>query len=264
MHYIRPPAVAGTFYPDQPQVLQQQVDHLLSSARQTARSAPKALIVPHAGYIYSGSVAASAYALLEKHPFSQVVLFGPAHRLPFHGVALCEAEAYETPLGRIAVNRQQEAALNQLDFSRPFDLALAPEHCLEVQLPFLQRLKKDFSIIPLLAGECTPQQAEAALEACWGGPETLIIISSDLSHYLDYNSARNTDEKTINSILALDEEAISYQQACGQIPIRGLLRVARKKHMRIELLDARNSGDTAGSKDRVVGYAAFALYEDEL
>lgn len=265
MPNIRAPAVAGAFYPGQPQVLRDTVQSLLRGAQPPDRPTPKALIVPHAGYIYSGATAAAAYNTLTqaREHIRRVVLLGPVHRVPVRGLALPGSETFETPLGRIDIDADAVAALQKLPQIVVSPAAHAWEHSLEVQLPFLQSVLKYFTLIPLAVGDASAQEVADVLETLWGGPETLIVISSDLSHFHSYQEARSIDRSTVEAILAGDDH-IDHEQACGGTPINGLQVAAQRHRMRIELLDLCNSGDTAGDKARVVGYAAFALYEDEV
>lgn len=261
----RPAAVAGLFYPGTAAALARELRDLLARGRPPAlAAAPKALIVPHAGYVYSGPVAASAYALLEPRRgiIRRVVLLGPVHRVPVRGLALPGVDAFETPLGRVAVDRElagRLAALPQVVTSRA---AHAREHSLEVQLPFLQQVLDDFTLLPLAVGDATPEEVAEVLDALWGGDETLIVISSDLSHYLPYEQARRIDAATCDAIGRLDAR-LDHDQACGGTPINGLLRAAHRHGLRAHLLDLRNSGDTAGERERVVGYAAFAFVPED-
>ncbi|KAA6182402.1 AmmeMemoRadiSam system protein B [Thiohalocapsa marina] len=266
MSQLRRPSVAGLFYPDDPQALQAQVrGYIDAAARQhpppAADDGPKALIAPHAGYIYSGPVAGSAYARIANAAarITRVVLLGPAHRLAFRGLAYSAADQFATPLGRVAVDQAAIATLTDLPQVQLLEAAFDGEHCLEVQLPFLQVLLQQFSIVPLLVGDAHGSQVSEVLERLWGGPETLIVVSSDLSHYLDYASARDIDRRTVQAICDLQPERISTHQACGRHPIAGLLQQARRHHLHGTLLDLRNSGDTAGPRDRVVGYGACAF-----
>jgi AmmeMemoRadiSam system protein B len=266
MTYIRRPAVAGLFYPSDPTLLRMQVDELLTAAANRAptthapTAAPKALIAPHAGYVYSGAIAASAYTRIETPSIiRRVLLLGPAHRLPFRGIAYPTADAFSTPLGDVPVDRDALASIAALPQVAPLDPAFDGEHCLEVQLPFLQCRLADFQVVPLLVGDATAEDVAAVLERLWGGPETLIVVSSDLSHYLDYDSARAIDAQTAKAICGLHPEAISTRQACGRHPIAGLLTEARRHRLHAEQLDLRNSGDTAGPRDAVVGYGAYAF-----
>jgi hypothetical protein len=269
MSKIRRPAVAGLFYPADPVALRAEVEDLLAAAaaathttagRADGEHPPKALIAPHAGYVYSGAIAASAYAKVGKPAaIRRVLLLGPAHRLPFRGIACPSAESLATPLGDVPVDQDALAAIAELPQVTRLDRAFDGEHCLEVQLPFLQCMLRDFRIVPLLVGDASGDEVAAVLERLWGGPETLIVISSDLSHYLDYDSARATDASTAAAIRGLRPEAISTHQACGRHPIAGLLTAARRHALHAEQLDLRNSGDTAGPRDRVVGYGAYAF-----
>ncbi len=257
---IRPPAVAGMFYPASAHELRRQVDDLLAAAPRSAAAAPKALIAPHAGYVYSGPIAASAYARIAPHAgrIRRVVLLGPAHRVPVRGLATPGVDRFATPLGEVEVDREALAALRPLPQVTESPLAHAAEHALEVHLPFLQRLLPDFRLVPLAVGHATAEEVEQALDRLWGGDETLIVVSSDLSHYLPYDTARAVDRATLDQVLRLDE-SLDHEQACGATPIGGLLRAARRRGLRAELLDLRNSGDTAGDRRRVVGYAAVAF-----
>jgi AmmeMemoRadiSam system protein B len=252
---IREPSVAGLFYPADPKELQSLVGALLDTAAAAAAAAPKALIVPHAGYPYSGPVAATGYKQLGDAT-TRVVLLGPAHRLPFRGLAAHSADAFATPLGDVPLARDAIARVCELDCVREFDQAHVGEHSLEVHLPFLQVVLGDFDLVPLVVGDALPEHVADALEAVWGGDETLVVISSDLSHFHPYDEARRIDADTVERIARL--EHVQPEQACGCRAIGGLQEVARRKGLELELLDLRNSGDTAGGKREVVGYATFA------
>lgn len=268
---IRPPAVAGTFYPADPGALRRVVEGMLAEAAATehgqpdeTHTPPKALIAPHAGYIYSGPIAAHAYRLLARvrGQITRVVLLGPAHRVPFGGLAVPSAAAFRTPLGDVPLDR---AALDRaLAFPqvREFDRAFDGEHCLEVHLPFLQVALGEFRLVPFVVGTAGEDEVDQVLEALWGGPETLIVISSDLSHYHDYATARALDLGAARAIEALRGDALGDEQACGRYPIKGLLRRARALGLHATRLDLRNSGDTAGDKAHVVGYGAWAFGAD--
>ena len=261
MNQIREPAVAGLFYPDNPVQLQQQLEQFMQ-AGSVAPEHPKALIVPHAGYVYSGPVAASAYRLLAgmRGQITRVVLLGPAHRVAFHGLAATGMTHFSTPLGLVKIDRDAVQSLLSLPQVQVIEQAHREEHSLEVQLPFLQSVLGDtFSLVPLVVGEADGKSVAEVIEALWGGPETLILISSDLSHYHDYATAQRLDSATSRAIEQLDAGAIGYDQACGRNPVSGLLLAARHHHLRAHLLDQRNSGDTAGGRDRVVGYGAYAF-----
>lgn len=269
MHVVRSPAVAGAFYPAPAPALTSTLASLLAAARaqtlsqglQVAR--PKALIVPHAGYVYSGPMAALGYAQLGtlRDTVRRVVLLGPVHRVPVRGLALPGADAFATPLGDIAVDQQGAAVLAALPQVVTSAAAHAQEHSLEVQLPFLQAVLDDFTLLPLAVGDARPEEVAQVLDAVWGGPETLLVISSDLSHYLPYARARTVDDDTVQRILAL-EGPLTHQQACGGTPINGLLLSARRRQLQPHLLGLCNSGDTAGDRARVVGYAAIAFTEE--
>jgi hypothetical protein len=259
MSVIRPPAVAGMFYPAEPGQLAHDVSQFLADAR-PFDLVPKALIVPHAGYMYSGAIAATAYATLQPIAarIKRVVLLGPTHRVAVRGLALPGADAFDTPLGRVTLDVAGTQAIARLPQVTVSAQVHALEHSLEVQLPFLQRVLSDFTLLPLAVGIATAEEVAEVLEAVWGGEETLIVISSDLSHYLPYATAQRVDNATAQSILKL-QQPIPHDQACGGTPISGLIVAAQKHHLAPHLLDLRNSGDTAGSHDQVVGYAAFAF-----
>ena len=265
---IRPATQADKFYPGNPRQLAALVDGMLEKAAARIREPapePKALIAPHAGYIYSGPVAASAYALLaqSRGRIRRAALFGPSHWTDFEGVAGPEAEAFATPLGVLPVEVETMRELAEAGAIELWDSPHWPEHSLEVHLPFLQRALGDCAILPFLVGRAGPEEVGRVMEAVYGGPETCLIVSSDLSHYLDYETARAKDRRTAEAILALDYEHIDGEAACGYAPVRGLLWLARRRGLRPRLLDLRNSGDTAGPADRVVGYGAFAFEEPE-
>jgi AmmeMemoRadiSam system protein B len=260
MTNVRRPAVAGTFYPAGASELRALVRQYLDEAELTGPP-PKAMIAPHAGYIYSGPVAATAYKRLAAagRQITRVVLLGPAHRVPFAGLALSAARSFATPLGTIPVDEEGVAAIARLPQVVLLEQAHDREHSLEVHLPFLQEVLGEFSLVPLAVGDASPEEVAEVLDALWGGPETLIVISSDLSHYHDYLTARARDEATTRAIEALRFEDIGYGDACGRNPINGLLATARRRNMRVETIDLRNSGDTAGPHDRVVGYGAYVF-----
>lgn len=264
MPAVRPAAAAGMFYPEAPTALAADVRAYLGGAARPAQGAarPKALIVPHAGYVYSGAIAASAYARLgaEGDAIRRVVLFGPTHRVPVRGLALPSAHAFATPLGTVDVDRDAVASALALPQVCASDAAHVLEHSLEVQLPFLQTVLRNFSIVPFAVGDATPAEVAEVIELLWGGAETLIVISSDMSHYHRYAEAREIDLATASAVLALSA-TLEHEQACGATPINGFLVAARRRGLRPELLDLRNSGDTAGDRSRVVGYASFAFGE---
>ena len=260
MSKIRPAAVAGLFYPADAAQLHRDIQSMLSVTEQ-AESVPKALIVPHAGYIFSGPVAASAFAQLKniRHIVKRVIVLGPCHRVPLNGLATSSADYFETPFGSIRIDREAINQIASLPQIEEFDLTHQQEHSLEVQLPFLQEVLDDFSLIPLVVGDTRAEEVSEVLEKLWGGDETLIVISSDLSHYHDYNTARAMDNETCLAIEEMDAAAIHYDQACGRNPVTGLLLAAKKHGLHATTLDLRNSGDTAGDKSSVVGYGAWAF-----
>lgn len=257
---IRQPAVAGQFYPATASRLEKMLTEFLDETA-PANVVPKAIIAPHAGYVYSGPIAASAYAHLRKGKttIKRVVLLGPAHRVSVQGIAASSADAFATPLGTIPVDKAAVKAITGLPQVQFRDDAHAFEHSLEVHLPFLQRACDEFSIVPLAVGTASTAEVAEVLEKLWGGPETLIVISSDLSHYCDYETAREMDSATSKAIEDLRPEAISREQACGRVSIQGLLEVARRRGLKAMTVDLRNSGDTAGPRNRVVGYGAYVI-----
>lgn len=260
MRAIRPPAVAGMFYPADREELSGMIHDFIGT--QTAgQPPPKAIIAPHAGYVYSGPIAGAAYARLApaRSTVRRVLLLGPSHRVYVSGLAAPEADTFSMPFGDVPVDREAIDALRDLPQVTFSDEAHAPEHGLEVHLPFLQTVLDEFSIVPLVVGDATPDDVAEVLERLWDGPETLIVVSSDLSHYHDYDTARRMDEATSKAIESLRPQDIGPEQACGRIPIQGLLLVAREKGLRAEILDLRSSGDTAGPRDQVVGYGAYAV-----
>ena len=260
MSIIRPAAVADMFYTGDPAQLRAEVQSMLAEASVVA-PAPKAIIVPHAGYIYSGPIAASAFAQIipAKNKIRRVVLLGPCHRVALSGLATSSADYFETPLGSIPIDHELSDKLVPLPQVQEFDQTHSQEHSLEVQLPFLQQTLDEFTLLPLVVGDASGAEIHEVLEAIWGGDETLIVISSDLSHYHDYNTAQSMDASTCKAIENLDGDHIHYEQACGRNPVLGLLLSAQKHNLKVTTLDLRNSGDTAGSKDKVVGYGAWAF-----
>lgn len=255
---MRRPAVAGTFYPVDGQELHRLITAYLAVV-DAAGPVPKALIAPHAGYIYSGPVAASAYAYLAKArgTVSRVVLLGPAHWIAFSGLAASSAEAFISPLGAVPVDCHALQQVLELPSVCLLDKAHVREHSLEVQLPFLQEVLGNFSLVPLVVGEASPEEVAAVLDLLWSGPETAIVISSDLSHYYDYETARRLDQMTSHAIEQLRWQDIRTEQVCGYYPVRGFLYAAQHHRLSAKTVDVRNSGDTAGPRDEVVGYGAY-------
>lgn len=265
MPQIRPAAVAGSFYPARAPQLASDLARMFRAAQSQApalQAPPKVIIAPHAGYIYSGDTAAQAYATLAplRDTVRRVVLLGPVHRVAVRGLALPGAQAFETPLGQVPIDQAAVNLLSALPQVVTSPQAHALEHSLEVQLPFLQTVLADFKLLPLAVGDATPAEVAEVLQALWGGPETLIVISSDLSHFLPYDAAQTRDQDTVQRILRL-QGPLNHQQACGGTPINGLLLAARQRHLTPHLLGLCNSGDTAGDKQRVVGYASIAFLE---
>ncbi len=260
MTRIRKAAVAGLFYPDDADELTATVADALDVSVPPDETPPKALIAPHAGYVYSGPTAGVAYARLRglRDRIAHVVLIGPAHRAWVDGIAVSGADAFATPLGPVEVDDGLRRRVLEVPGVVVDDRAHAAEHSLEVQLPFLLATLGRFTVLPLAVGDASPHDVAVTLERVWGGPETLIVVSSDLSHYHDYATARARDARTAAAIVARDVAAIGDDDACGARPIRGLLLAAGRRGLEVRLLDLRSSGDTAGDRDRVVGYGAFA------
>ena len=260
---VRPPAVAGMFYPADAPTLRREIDASFADAVDPPPGAgvPKALIVPHAGFVYSGPVAASAFARLApaRDVIERVVLLGPSHRVYLRGLAVPSADSFDTPLGAIPIDDGLRRTALGVSGVAVDDAAHRDEHSLEVELPFLQTALAGFTLLPLSVGDTTTDEVAAVLDAVWGGPETLIVISTDLSHYHPYDEAKQLDARTAAAIVSGDPSAIGDHDACGSRPLRGMLRVAHERGLTVEQLDLRNSGDTAGDRRRVVGYGAFAV-----
>jgi MEMO1 family protein len=261
METIRHAAAAGRFYPGEAGELRRMIAQFLAQAPKRQIQAPKAVIVPHAGYVFSGPVAASAYALLApaRNKIRRVVLIGTAYWGPFQGLAASGAVAFDTPLGRVPLDRESIEEVLKLPQVRLIDAAHDQEHSLEVQLPFLQETLDDFRLVPLTVSNATRGEFAQVLDRLWGGEETLVVLSSDLSHYHDYETARRLDDQTARCIEQLQSGDLREQQACGRHAINGLLEAARSKGLQARTVDLRNSGDTAGSRGEVVGYGAFAF-----
>ncbi|MEE4163068.1 MAG: AmmeMemoRadiSam system protein B [Woeseiaceae bacterium] len=262
MNTIREPAVAGRFYAKSAGELARSVATMLDAVPVISGPAPKALIVPHAGYVYSGPVAARAYAELRPwhDRYRRVVLLGPSHRVAFRGLATTSAALFRTPLGDLRIDHEAAAGLD-IPGLAVADAPHAHEHSLEVQLPFLASVLDDFALVPIVVGDAAPALVARVLDALWDGPETLIVISSDLSHYLAYDDALEVDARTCRAIEHFDAERLDHDMACGATPIAGLLIAARRRGLDIRTLDLRNSGDTSGDKSTVVGYGAWMLFD---
>lgn len=258
----RPAAVAGLFYPDEPAALDRQINELMDNA-EPARDErpPRALVVPHAGYPYSGPVAAQAYAHIEpwRDQYQRVLLLGPSHRVPLRGMALSNADEFTTPLGDVPIDTDECEALLEYSGVHGMDAAHAMEHSLEVQLPFLQRLIGDFRLIPLAVGDAPPGEVARVIERYWDDPATLVVISTDLSHFLTLEQARALDDRTRQAIEQRDHRAIGDDQACGRYPLRGLLKVLKEQDAGIETLAMGTSADATGDSSRVVGYGAWLV-----
>jgi len=264
---VRPPAVAGAFYPADPAQLRRMVTRFLEEAVPPPRPfhVPYAVVAPHAGYVYSGPIAGSAYApfAARARDIDTVILVGASHHFPYRGIAASSMEAFRTPLGLVPVDRELTEQACEHRSVGYLDEAHAPEHSLEVQLPFLQMLLPEFLIVPLLCGATSYQEIAEVMDLLWEDrrDHSIVVVSSDLSHYLDYDSARRLDRSTAEAIEDLDPERISEEQACGRIPIGGLLLLARRHGLKVQTVDLRNSGDTAGPRSEVVGYGAFLFHD---
>jgi len=265
MQAVRPPAVAGLFYPAERQLLAASVERFLEGVEAARDMRARAVIAPHAGYVYSGAIAAHAYAAIApwRGVARRVVVAGPAHRVSVAGIAVPSVHAFATPLGRVPLDRAALERLRGLPGVEVSDRAHAQEHCIEVQLPFLQMLLGDFELVPMVVGDASPAEVAAALEAVWEEPHTLVVVSSDLSHYLPWSAARTRDAQTAGTIARM-EATLDPADACGAAPINGLLRLARQRGLAARVLDVRNSGDTAGDRDRVVGYGAFEFVPEDV
>jgi AmmeMemoRadiSam system protein B len=260
---VRPPAVAGSFYPGSHESLGSAVRTAFADSVIPTADAPvpKALVVPHAGYVYSGAIAASAYARIipARSTIRRVVLLGPSHRVYVRGLAVPGVDAFQSPLGIVPVDADARDTVLELPGVRVDDRAHAGEHSLEVQLPFLQSVLDEFVLLPFSVGDATVDEVTAVLDACRGGPETLVVISTDLSHYHGHAEATRLDARTAAAIVACRPDDVGDSDACGAYPLRGLLQAASERGLSVEQLDLRNSGDTAGDRHRVVGYGAFAV-----
>jgi AmmeMemoRadiSam system protein B len=261
MREFRQPAVAGSFYPADSRKLAASVDGYLDAAECRIAERPKALIAPHAGYIYSGPVAASAYASIRgrSETIERVVLLGPSHRFPLAGLAASQKDAFLTPLGPVPLDHEALQSVRHLPQVRLSEAPHTLEHSLEVQLPFLQRVLSDFTLVPFSVGDATAEEVAEVIDCLWDGEETLVVVSSDLSHYHDYDTAVAVDTITSRAIASGDLDAVEPDSACGCVPVRGLLLSARRHGLRCHALYVRNSGDTAGPRDQVVGYGAYAF-----
>jgi AmmeMemoRadiSam system protein B len=261
MNDIRQPAVAGAFYPARDSELHEMLNLLLAAAPRDGQPPPKAMIVPHAGYIYSGPVAATGYARLQSvaDTVQRVIVMGPSHRVAFHGLAVTDASIFRTPLGDIALDTDTIQSLLALPQVHLDNEAHRLEHSIEVHLPFLQEMLENFLLVPIVVGDATPAEVCDVVSILWDGPETLLIVSSDLSHYHDYETATRLDRATSRAIETLAFDKIGYEHACGRNPVSGLLLYARQHNLAVETLDLRNSGDTAGPRDQVVGYGTYVI-----
>lgn len=264
MEKIRPAAVAGRFYPGSPRELESQVLGFLHDAAARMPSstvAPKAVIAPHAGYIYSGPIAASAYArlALDRASITRIVLLGPSHRVNFRGLAVPSASLFATPLGNVRIDTAAIESVAHLTQVGVLDAAHSDEHSLEVHLPFIQLALGDVAVAPFAVGDATPDDVAEVLDALWGGDETRIVVSSDLSHYHGFAVAKELDADTSRAIELLRPDLIGADRACGRNPIAGLLTVARRRGLKVRTVDLRNSGETAGPRDQVVGYGAYVV-----
>ncbi|HJP32493.1 MAG TPA: AmmeMemoRadiSam system protein B [Candidatus Latescibacteria bacterium] len=260
MSIPRPATAAGRFYPDDPVSLVAFVDEYLASAQAVDCPPPKALIVPHAGFLYSGAVAGSGYSCLHGRTITRVVMFGPAHRWPVSGLALPACDSFVTPLGTVPIDTEAVEQALLLEAVEVVGSAHTQEHAIEVQLPFLQqRLPEGFHLVPFVVGRATPQQVEEVMDELWGGEETLLVISSDLSHFHEYDMARQLDAATSAAIEALAPEDVHESAACGRVSIQAILAIAARRGLTARTVDQRNSGDTAGGRTEVVGYGAYVI-----
>lgn len=259
--YTREPAVAGAFYPADSTTLKTELDKMLAGTHTTSKAMPRAIIVPHAGYIYSGPVAATAYhTLIEfRDRIKRVVLLGPSHRVAFSGLALSSARYFSTPLGNVPIDQATNNKLEHHTGVQTLDQAHQYEHSLEVHLPFLQAVLDDFVLVPIVVGDTDPELVASVLEDIVTDDNTICVISTDLSHFHDYETAQRLDSATSDSIVSMEYKKIGYEDACGRNPLKGVLYWAKAHDYRVTLLDLRNSGDTAGSKDRVVGYGSYLI-----
>jgi MEMO1 family protein len=260
---VRLPAVAGKFYSSEPTELRRQIHQFIGRAQRIEGPSPKGIIAPHAGYGFSGSIAASAYLQLcaDRHIIKRVVLVGPSHWCRFSGLALPAADIFLTPLGEVRLDTEAIGLIGSLPYVSVFDEAHQQEHSVEVQLPFLQVVLSDFKIVPLVAGAASEKEVSEVLDRLWGGAETRFVISSDLSHHHDYRTTQQLDGHTAWALEQLLSEEIGPEQACGHVPVRGFLAAARQHQLHCETIDLRNSADTSGPRHRVVGYGAFAFME---
>ncbi len=264
MNTVRQPAVAGLFYPGSARELTHEINQYLRRAQSEetfADLSPKAIVVPHAGYVYSGAIAARAYASLgagAEH-IRRVVLLGPAHRVPLRGLAIADVQYFRTPLGDMPVDAGAINQLLALPQVEVMDAAHWQEHSLEVQLPFLQSVLGDFTLVPLVVGDATAVEVDQVLEQLWDGPETLVVISTDLSHFHDYATAQYLDRTTCEAVEHYQADTIDFDQACGCIGLKGLLRIARRRGLQVHTLGLSNSGDISGDHQRVVGYGSWAF-----
>ncbi len=260
---VRPPAVAGTFYPAQPSVLRSALRRAFARAERPRAGAPtpRALVVPHAGYVYSGAVAAGGYLRLRRATptIERVVLLGPSHFVPLDGVGVSGADAFATPLADVIVDDEARSRVLSLPGVGLNDEAHEQEHSLEVQLPFLQTVLDGFTLLPLVVGRADPDDVARLIDSFWDEPGTVIVVSTDLSHYHRYADAVRLDARTAAAIVAGRADAIGDADACGARPLRGLLIAGGRRACRVERIDLRNSGDTTGDRQRVVGYGTFAV-----
>lgn len=261
MHSIRPAAVAGSFYPADRNQLDSDIEYYLTHCHQTEFTQAKAFIVPHAGIQYSGIIAASVYSAIARsaQSFERVILMGPCHRVWIEGMAIPAVDSFESPLGNIPLDKNILQSISQFPDVQISDVAHQDEHSLEVQLPFLQKALQNFSLVPILVGEVDCESVAEMINFLWSLDDTLFLISSDLSHFHDYDTASKIDRQTTMKIINKDYHLIDHHMACGCTPIQGILSVAKSKHLPVNCIKQCNSGDTAGDKSRVVGYASYAI-----
>jgi len=259
---LRIPAHAGQYYPADAGFLEKVVDEYLTDGG-TVSEIPKAVIAPHAGFIHSGRIAGKAFAVWKAQEVRarRVVLIGPSHYYDFPGIALPDSTRFQTPLGEVQVDPAADDLKRKFRYVRVFEAAHYPEHALEVLLPFLQRAVPGAKIVPLITGRTEMSQVSAVIEEIWGGADTLLVISSDLSHNHPYEIAQKVDRQTARAIVEFDFSRLTADQACAYQAMRGFLKAAIRKEMRCSLLELRNSADASGDMSLVTGFGAFHFFE---
>ncbi len=253
--------VAGLFYPSEPEELKSMLETFVNTAK-SVNNLTRAVIAPHAGYVYSGPIAGSAYKALysSKENIKNVIILSPSHNCSFDGVATHSAQAFSTPLGDIEVNQELKEKIASLPFIKELDEAFIREHALEVHLPFIQYVLPHAKILPLVVGQTYPEEIQMLIETLWNDPSNAFVISTDLSHFLSYMQAQKLDSLTAKQFERKLFQEIHHEQCCGYFPVRGMLKFAKEHGLKISTLDLRNSADTAGDKGRVVGYGSFMIH----